>query len=98
MFIKIHKAYRQILAVCDDDLLGKRFEEGNKVLDVRENFFKGEKMGENELLKLMRDLVKSDVTFNIIGEKSVQIALKAGIISQEGVKKIKGIPYALVLL
>lgn len=98
MLINVHKAYREIVSVCDEDLLGKVFEEGKAVLNVRESFYNGEKIDDNELLKLMQDLVKSDVTFNIVGEKSIKIALKAGIISEEGVKKIQGIPYALVLL
>lgn len=98
MFIKIHKAYREVIAICDEDLLGKKFEEGKKVLEIKENFFYGEKIEEQELLEQMRELAKSDATFNIVGEKSVNIALKAGIISKEGIKKIKGIPYALSLL
>jgi hypothetical protein len=98
MFIKIHKAYREVIAICDEDLLGKKFEDGKRVLDVRENFFKGEKIEESKLLELMQEFVKSDATFNIIGEKSVSIAIKAGIITKDGIKRIKGIPYALVLL
>jgi len=98
MFIKIHKAYREVVAICDEDLLGKRFEDGNKMIDVKESFFKGEKIEEPELFELMQELAKSDATFNIVGEQSVRIALKAGIITKEGIKKIKGIPYALVLL
>jgi len=38
-----------------------------------------------------------DATFNIVGEKSTQLALKLGIIMQEGIKTIDKIPYALVL-
>jgi len=98
MLIKIHKTYREVIAVCDDNLVGKKFEEGNKVLDVRESFFKGKEIQEKELVELMTDFAKADATFNIVGKQSVETALKAGIISQDGVKKIKGIPYALVLL
>ncbi|MEM4230490.1 MAG: DUF424 family protein [Candidatus Pacearchaeota archaeon] len=98
MFIKIHKAYREVIAICDEDLIGKKFEEGKKILYVKESFFKGEKIEELELIKQMQEFVKSDATFNIVGEKSIRAALKAGIINKEGIKKIKEIPYALVLL
>jgi len=43
-------------------------------------------------------MLKEDSTFNIIGKKSVNAALKAGIITKDGIKKIQGIPFALILL
>ena len=45
----------------------------------------------------MQDMKKEDATFNIIGEKSVNTALKAGIISKQGINKIQGIPFTLIL-
>ena len=98
MFIKIHNSYRQIVAICDSEIMGKVFEEGVKQLDVRESFYKGEEKDEKEIIEIMMDLAKEDATFNITGKKSVLCALKAGIISKEGIKKISDVPYALVLL
>jgi hypothetical protein len=98
MYIKVHKAYRQIIAVCDEDILGKRFEEGKKVLDITKNFFEGEIIEEKELIQLMKDCAKSDASFNIVGEKSINAALESGIVSEEGIKKVQKIPFALTLL
>lgn len=98
MLIKIHKAYRTVVAVCDSEIIGKKFEEGIKQLDVRENFYKGEDKSEPELIEMIKDLAMEDATFNIVGKNSVSCALKAGIISQEGIKTVQGIPLALVLL
>ena len=98
MLVKIIKSYRDIVTICDSELLGKKFEEGNLQLDVKENFFNGEKTSEEKAIEIMKDMEKEDSTFNIVGEKSVNAALKAGIISQKGIKEIKGIPFALVLL
>ena len=98
MFVKIHKAYREIVAVCDSDILGKQFEEGIKILDVRENFYKGEEKEKEELVEFLKDMAMEDATFNIVGKDSVNCALEAGIISQEGVRNVQGIPFALVLL
>jgi hypothetical protein len=39
--IKIHKTYRDVIAICDSDLIGKIFEEDKFQLNVKENFFKG---------------------------------------------------------
>lgn len=98
MYVKIIKSYRDVVAICDSDLIGKRFEEGKLQLDVKENFFKGEKVTEEKAIQIMQDMTKEDATFNIIGEASTKAALKAGIISQEGIKKIHGVPFALILM
>ncbi|MCX6748979.1 MAG: DUF424 family protein [Candidatus Pacearchaeota archaeon] len=98
MKIKIHKTYRTVVAICDSDILGKCFEEGIELLDIRENFYNGEEIEEDRLVEQMIDLAKEDATFNIAGSSSVQAALKAGIIDKEGIKTIQGVPFALVLI
>lgn len=98
MLVKIHKSYRDIIAICDSELLGKSFEEGKKILNIRENFYNGEEKAEQELVEFLKDMAMEDATFNIVGQKSVNCALKAGIISKEGIKIVQGVPFALVLL
>lgn len=98
MFVKIHKTYRDIIAICDAELLGKKFEQGKFQLDIKESFFSGEKTSEKEAIKIMQEFNAEDATFNIIGKKATQTALKAGIITQEGIGTIKGIPFAFVLM
>ena len=67
-------------------------------MDVKEAFFKGEEVSEEKVMDIMQDMSKEDATFNIVGEKSVNCALKAGIISKEGIKEIQGVKFALVLM
>jgi hypothetical protein len=98
MFVNIIKSYRDVVAVCDSELIGKKFEEGKFQLDAKESFFKGEKKEKEEVIEIMRDMRKEDATFNIIGNKSVQTALEAGIIQEKNIGKIAGIKFALILL
>jgi len=98
MYVKIHKSYRYIVAICDSDLIGKKVEKGKFQLDIKENFFKGDEIDERKAIELMQDYDKENATFNIVGEESVNTALKAGIISKQGIKKINNVPFALVLL
>ena len=98
MYIKIHHSYRKIVAICDSEILGKKFEEGKKQLDVRENFYKGEKFNEEIIAKIMKEEKADDATFNIAGERAVNLALKTGVIGNGNVGKVDGIPFALVLL
>ncbi|MCU0642396.1 MAG: DUF424 family protein [archaeon] len=98
MFVKIHHSYRTVVAICDSKILGKKFEEGNRQLDVKESFYKGQEVSKPELLKLIKRQVIEDATFNIVGEESVAIALETGIIKKEGIHKVNGVPFALTLL
>jgi len=98
MLIKIHKSYRVVVAICDSNLKDKKFEQENKQLDLTSQFYQGEEKTEQETIDLMKDMAKEDATFNIVGKQSVECAKKAGIITEEGIKTIHEIPYALVLL
>ena len=83
MFFKIHKSYRYVIAIADKELIGKTFEQDKFQLNVKENFFKGEEINEEKAIPLMQNYEKEDATFNIIGKKSTQAALKAGIITKQ---------------
>jgi hypothetical protein len=98
MFIKIHEAYRKIVALADAELIGKKFVEDIRQIEIKPHFFQGEKKSEEEIIEILKDMDKEDATFNIVGEKSVQAALKAGIISKDGIIIIDKIPIALVLM
>ncbi len=98
MYVKIHKSIRTVVALCDADLIGKKLEEGKKQMDIRENFFKGDKINEEQAINLLKTQAREDATFNIVGKKSVESAIKAGIITSKGVAKIKEVPFALILM
>jgi len=98
MYIKIHQSYRIVVALCDDDILGKTFKEGKRVLFLRETFYNGEHVEHDQAVEMLQTQAQEDATFNIAGEESVKAALEAGIITKEGIGHIEKIPYALVLL
>jgi len=98
MLVKRIKTYRDIIAICDAELLGKKFEQGKFQLDVKESFYKGEKKTEQEVLNIMKEMAAEDAIFNIVGEKSTNTALKAGIIEKESIGKIQNIPFSLILM
>ncbi len=98
ILINVMNSYRDVVAVCDAELLGKYFEENRFQLDIKESFYKGENVSEEEAIRIMKKMSREDATFNIVGKSSIAAALKAGIISEDAIGKIKGIPFALVLL
>ena len=98
MFLKIHRAYRNVVALCDKNLLNQTFKEKNMKIHVNERFFKGQEVNEEEALRILKIENNKDATFNIVGEKSVKAAIKAGIIAKNSIIKIQKVPIALVLL
>ncbi len=96
MFVKVHKSYRCIVAICDEEILGKQFEEGQRQLQVRENFFKDKQANKEEIIGVIERYAREDATFNIAGKESVDIALEIGLIKKEQPLSIQGIPYVLV--
>ncbi len=98
MKVKIHNGYRDMIAICDSDLIGRVFEEGKMQIDVRVSFFDGDEKNEEEVEKIIHEGATEDATFNIVGKKSVAIAIKSGLVAKESVMTVQNIPVALVLL
>jgi|SRR3989338_4840166 len=98
MLVNIIKSYRDVVAICDSELLGKCFEEDIFQLDIKESFYKGDKKTEQEVIQIIIDMKSEDATFNIVGERAVNAAIKAGLISEDSVRKIQGIPFVLVFM
>lgn len=98
MYVKIIDTYRYVVAICDKELIGKKFEEKESKLEIKEKFYKGQVKNAQETKEIIRNMKAEDATFNIVGEKAVQVALEEEIIRPEGIKTISGVPYALVLL
>lgn len=93
MYIKFHKVgEREVIAVCDEDLLGKEFSEGKLSLKVSYEFYGGEKKDEAYVKKV---LLNAD-NLNLVGKECVSLAIKLGVVEEKNIIKIKGIPYSLI--
>jgi len=98
MIVKIHPSYRYVVSICDSDLLGKKFEDDKKQIDLTGNFFHGDEKNEEETAEIIQDMNLEDATFTIVGKKSCEVALKIGLIEEAGIIYVSDIPVALVLL
>ncbi len=92
MIVKEHitQEGKLILAICDSDLLGKKFEEGDRQLDLTSQFYKGIEMTEEEVLKLLPKASSMDIA----GKKSIAFAEKYNLIDPARIMYIKKIPHA----
>ncbi len=88
------KIYRQgndvLLAACDENLIGKTFEEGKFQIEVKKEFYDGERVTPEILKKLLKDVTIA----NLVGDETIRHAIEIGLIDPECIIKIKGIPHA----
>jgi hypothetical protein len=95
VLVKLHKKEGRLLAaVCDDDLLGKRFEEGALQLDLTGDFYKGDPHPDDET----GDIIRNADHVNLVGAKSVALGIHEGVIDNTHVKHVQGIPYAQAIV
>jgi len=93
IYLKINKTEQnEVVAVCDENLIGKNFSENNLKLDLGERFYKGELMDEEKIVEILRNAKN----INIVGKYAVKLAIKNRIIEEENIMKIKNIPHAIV--
>ena len=86
------KSYESFVTVCDSDLLGKKFEDGEEVLDVTESFFKGDLVEEKEV----KELLGEEYNFILVGNGVIGLAQELGLLDEDSVKEVKGVKHAQV--
>jgi len=92
--VRIYKQGRDVLiGACDEKLIGKKFSEGKFQIEVRKEFYDGERINKE---KLKRYLENATIA-NLVGEEAVRCAIEIGLVDPGCVIKIKGIPHAQVV-
>lgn len=95
MILKKHNSPQGIvLALCDKNILGKKFETEDFQLDLSSNFYQGEEKTEEEI----KTEIKKAYIINICGEKSINFAKKENLVSNSQIKIIQQIPYAQIII
>jgi hypothetical protein len=93
IWIKVYDTQGEVLlAACDDELLGKSFEEGELQLIVSETFYGGEKVSHEFFIEQL----KGATIVNLVGEEVVRIASELGMVDENGVIEIGGVPHAQI--
>ena len=96
-WVKLHhsKVGETILAVCDEELLGKRLKlnEGFSI-EVSKSFYGGVLIAGDDLDKYL----KQATIVNMLGEKAVSYAVRKGFIVQKAVIRVGGIPHIQLYL
>ncbi|MBS3127527.1 DUF424 family protein [Candidatus Woesearchaeota archaeon] len=96
MLVKEHKHPdgRIVIVVCDKDLIGKKFSEGNKQLDLTSEFYQGKEMD----TLLIGDVLRNADSINLVGTKATQLGIQEGIIEEKEISVIEGVPFAIATI
>lgn len=94
--VKIHKLSddRIMLAICDSNLLGEKFENGKHQLDLSSDFYRGEEMDDEKILSH----IKRAYIINLVGKESIDFGIRYKLIEKNIVVVIKGVPHAQAML
>ncbi|WP_256296048.1 DUF424 domain-containing protein [Haloarchaeobius salinus] len=82
-----------LVSVCDPDVLGETFEDGDLSLTVTEEFYAGDEVDEDAVVDSLR---RASVA-NIVGERAVTVAIDAGIVEEANVLAIEDTLHAQLL-
>ena len=82
-----------LVAVCDEDVLGETFEEGDLSLTVTEEFYGGDAVDERTVVE---SLAQADVA-NIVGINAVELAVEEGFIDEANVLEVETTVHAQLL-
>lgn len=83
-----------LLAACDKELLGKKFEEEDIQLDVSESFYGGDECDKE---KICNQIKKSNIV-NLVGENIIDAVIEAGFGSKEDILWIDGVPHLQLIM
>ncbi len=93
----VNQEGKKIVAIIDEELLGKKIEEKEIQLDLNSNFFKGKKydlkLEEKNILKE----IETSYMIIAVGKKTTEYLQQKKIILKEEIKKIDNVPYIYVL-
>lgn len=78
-----------LVIVCDSELIGREFEEGDLKLRVKRSFYEGEEVSAEECL----DALKEATIANMVGS-IVKHAVKAGLVHPSNIIRIQNVPHA----
>jgi len=95
MIVAVHKHEdgRLFIAICDEDLIGKKFEEDEKRLDLTSEYYIGKKMNKEQAWKI----ANLSYMTSFIGKEAVALGLEKGVVLKEKVITIQGIPTGQML-
>lgn len=88
MYLRAHEQGKEkLIAVCDCEILGNKYSEGQLRIDVSPDFFGSEKASRAEV----EAALASATMANFVGQRAVLYAISLGYVEEDNVLSIEGI-------
>jgi hypothetical protein len=81
-----------MLNICDAELVGRTLKQSDLEIRITKSYYEDRIVGEREAESLLRN----SSIINMAGKKTIDLSIKLGIGSANGVKEIEGIPFLIV--
>jgi len=94
MFLKIHRSpgAGDVVAVCDCELLNTTLSNGEIEVHITESFYGNYRASEKEV----RDALARAANANLVGERTVALAIDMGLVTRSGCIMINNVPHTLI--
>lgn len=89
---KINYQGSMMVNICDQELIGKKINEGELQVNITKDYFGQEIVGEEEAVKLL----SSCSVANLVGERIVEKAVQMKLASNLSVRIISGVPFLMI--
>ena len=81
-----------MLNICDHELVDRTLQDGNTKIKINPNYYAERDVDEHEA----KNLLTKCSSINMVGEKTVSLAINLGIGSEKSIRRIEGIPFLIV--
>jgi len=89
--VKVHTSGKEVLvAACDEDLLGQTYRSDKLKIHVSRDFYGGQVCDEAVLVSRLNMATIA----NLVGKRTVEVAVKHGFVDADCVLVIDGVPHA----
>lgn len=95
MFLKVHhnRDGCDVVAVCDRELLNTTLQDGDFTFAIHESFYGNTLAEESEV----RRILLSAGNANLVGPRTIALAVELGLLDRDGCSEIAGVPHAMII-
>ena len=89
---KIKYQETQMINMCDLDILGKKIQQGDFMINISKEYYYSEEVTNKEAIEIL----KSSSIINLVGQGIVGLALSLNLAKRNSVKTIENIPFLMI--
>ncbi len=82
-----------IVVISDQNIVGKKFLEGKRQLDLTVPFYQGKEESEQEVVELLHQ----GYILHLTGKAIIALAVEVGLVQAEQILFVQGVPHAQVV-